>query len=148
MSDLVSADPLDPNAFVGGVEASYDVSMNTTVRDLWCDALESGTYPQGRYVLRTQDNRYCPLGVLTDLAVEADVVVWDSLFGMKKPLYCVQGITNNLAPAVRVWAGIKGAHPSEQVMLEWAGAWHPLYRLNDHYRLPFDVLAHLIRLQY
>ena len=147
MSD-VSAEPIDPNAFIGGVEDDYSVTMDPGVRDMWCEALASGQYAQGIGVLRTQSNRFCPLGVLTDLAVQEDVVVWDSLFDMKRPLYICQGFTNNLAPAVRVWAGIKGAHPSEQIMLQWAGSWHPLWRINDHYRLPFDVQAHLISLQY
>ena len=34
----------------------------------WVDALLSGAYQQGKYALRTEDNKFCCLGVLADVA--------------------------------------------------------------------------------
>ena len=41
--------------------------MNAEIKARWLEALRSGKYQQGRYVLRTADNTYCCLGVLCDL---------------------------------------------------------------------------------
>lgn len=38
--------------------------MKKEIRDKWCAALRSGEYEQGRGQLRSEDNRYCCLGVL------------------------------------------------------------------------------------
>ena len=41
--------------------------MNTDVKLKWIAALRSGEYKQGNGKLRTEDNKYCCLGVLSDL---------------------------------------------------------------------------------
>lgn len=48
--------------------------MNTAVKALWLAALRSGDYEQGHGALKTVDGKYCCLGVLCDLAVEAGVI--------------------------------------------------------------------------
>lgn len=46
--------------------------MNPEIKELWVEALESGEYTQGKKVLHNQDNNtFCCLGVLCDLAVKA-----------------------------------------------------------------------------
>ena len=43
--------------------------MNKTVKKQWVKALRSGKYDQAQEVLRTEDNKFCCLGVLCDLQV-------------------------------------------------------------------------------
>lgn len=43
-------------------------------RKKWIAALRSGEYKQGKYVLKTDDGRYCCLGVLMDLAQKEGVI--------------------------------------------------------------------------
>jgi hypothetical protein len=45
----------------------YDVTMDKNTKDLWVKALRSGDYRQGQHQLRTQDDRFCCLGVLCDV---------------------------------------------------------------------------------
>jgi hypothetical protein len=49
------------------------LEMNPEIRAQWITALRSGDYEQGRSVLR-QDDLFCCLGVLCDLAVKANVI--------------------------------------------------------------------------
>lgn len=42
--------------------------MNGELRRRWCEALRSGTYPRGKFVLKSSQGQYCALGVLYDLA--------------------------------------------------------------------------------
>lgn len=44
--------------------------MRKKVKKLWVDALMSGRYVQGKSQLCSRDNRYCCLGVLTELYIE------------------------------------------------------------------------------
>lgn len=48
--------------------------MNREIRDQWVEELESGRFPQGRNVLRSTDDKYCCLGVLCEIAVQAGVI--------------------------------------------------------------------------
>lgn len=41
--------------------------MNADIRQRWLAALQSGKYRQGKGLLRSQTDKYCPLGVLCDL---------------------------------------------------------------------------------
>lgn len=41
--------------------------MKPEIKKLWVDALRSGEYKQGRCFLRSKDNRWCCLGVLSEL---------------------------------------------------------------------------------
>lgn len=46
--------------------------MNADVKTKWIAALRSGTYPQGRGHLRTNEGGYCCLGVLCDILAPED----------------------------------------------------------------------------
>src|SRR4051812_10826866 len=48
--------------------------MDPAVKARWVAALRSGEYAQGRSALRTAVDKYCCLGVLCELAVEAGVI--------------------------------------------------------------------------
>ena len=57
--------------------------MKREIAEEWVRRLESGNYQQGKGRLRTQtfegDYRYCCLGILTEIAVEAGVTTWKTL---------------------------------------------------------------------
>ena len=42
--------------------------------DKWINALESGEYKQGKHNLRTNDDTFCCLGVLCDIAVKEGIL--------------------------------------------------------------------------
>jgi hypothetical protein len=129
----------------GVVHTPTAVSMNPSIRDEWCEAMESGQYAQNhKGLLRTSDDLFCPLGVLVDIATKYKVVAWDQVSGY----YIVNGAENHLPPPVREWAEITGSHPSQDLVLHWGGDFHPIWRLNDHYKMTFDVISHLVRAQY
>ena len=44
--------------------------MNNLIKHKWIDALRSGKYKQGKYYLKTINDEYCCLGVLTQLYVD------------------------------------------------------------------------------
>ncbi len=41
--------------------------MDQQIKQLWVDALRSGDYKQGRLALRTEDDRFCVMGVLCNI---------------------------------------------------------------------------------
>lgn len=71
------------------------------VRQLWVKALRSGEYQQGTNCLRTDDGKYCCLGVLTDLAVKNGVI----------PNFRGEGNGHNkvLTLPVMTWAGLRSS---------------------------------------
>lgn len=42
--------------------------MDKALKTKWLEALRSGKYKQGRYGLRSEDDRFCCLGVLCDIS--------------------------------------------------------------------------------
>ena len=120
--------------------------MRPVVRDLWVKALRTGAYPQGRCQLRSPDDKFCPMGVLCDLAVMVGVTAWERLDGIWfiPPFEGGAAIT----PAIAEWAGFRGMHLSQPVPLTFGGVKHPIWRLNDKFKLSFDTIADLIEAQY
>lgn len=55
--------------------------MNLELIREWVEALRSGKYEQGRLALRSIDNKYCPLGVLCDIAKDRLSLEWMLLNG-------------------------------------------------------------------
>lgn len=132
---------------IGGVvHADTNPSMRTEVRDLWVAALRSGIYPQshaGR--LRTEEG-FCPLGVLCDVAATVGVLAWENIDSSWFIGPWIDGTT--VPPLIYDWAGFAGMHPSQLVPLEYGGVVHPVYRLNDRFKLDFDKIAELVETQY
>jgi hypothetical protein len=100
--------------------------MNRDVQVAWEAALRSGSYAQGRNalcVLRTTDDLpplFCCLGVLCELAADADVVVRverpgvDDLRRYRAPNASDEPGSvyyNYLPPAVQTWAGLASHDP-------------------------------------
>lgn len=52
--------------------------MNEEIKIAWIDELLSGRWQQGKHRLRPEDNKYCCLGVLSELAARAGVGEWKS----------------------------------------------------------------------
>lgn len=88
--------------------------MNPEIKKQWLEALRSGTYVQGRDRLRTVDNKFCCLGVLSDLAVEAGVGQWEGLYfhddSDDEDGYKDRSMAN-LTAGVIAWAGVPGEDP-------------------------------------
>lgn len=61
-----------------GTTAAARVRMDPELKAKWVAALRSGQYPQGRDHLRTFEDQYCCLGVLTDLMFPNEWAVSDS----------------------------------------------------------------------
>lgn len=51
--------------------------MNPEIKALWLDALRNSDYQQANGRLRDDEDRFCCLGVLCDLAVHAGIGYWD-----------------------------------------------------------------------
>jgi hypothetical protein len=115
--------------------------MNLQVRAMWAAALRSGDYPQGTGNLRAY-GRFCPLGVLCELAVQAGVIppptkgqnIW--AYGADHG----ESRTSYLPDAVTRWAGLGDDDPA---VLAPGGRFLPLSHLNDA-GMTFAEIADLI----
>lgn len=129
------------------------MSMDPTIKAQWVAALRSGEYRQGRHVLHNVDeNTYCCLGVLCDLAVKAGVMSpgrreWNSSVGGDMEVYGVAGDRAaqgavTLPVEVITWAGLEDSNPAVYVEDEDGDEY--LAELNDGYEYSFEQLAALV----
>ena len=79
--------------------------MKKDIKDEWVRRLRSGDYEQGQGYLRFGD-KYCCLGVLCDMAVEAGVIEETHGPSEKFSLFVFQ--TQMLPISVAKWAGLMG----------------------------------------
>jgi len=54
------------------------LKLKPEIKEIWCNALESGEYPQSKGSLYSSQG-FCCLGVLGDLAVKAGVAKWKTV---------------------------------------------------------------------
>jgi hypothetical protein len=137
--------------------------VNQEIKRQWTEALRSGRFPQGKDRLeelryaRSEDapggergkvtSRYCCLGVLCQLAVDAGVVerfVTDTSTGPGWVHYGRNHEQYYLPPEVVRWAELEGTlgdrhHHRQDVMVNGTGLSH----LNDE-EVPFAAIADLI----
>lgn len=95
--------------------------MNKEVKEKWVAALTSGEYKQGVGQLKTPDNRYCCLGVLTELyRKETGIGEWDGneFCGTSEPS------CSFLTDEVTKWAELPSGCP-------WVGNYEYLQTMND-----------------
>lgn len=80
--------------------------MNPVVKEKWLNGLRSGKYKKGRGYLHVY-NKYCCLGVLTDLYME------DQHSTAEKWNIGFDGMVNNvfISKEVRDWAGLDSVDP-------------------------------------
>lgn len=112
--------------------------MNPDIKAQWTAALRSGEYKQGQGGLRNpQDDTFCCLGVLCDLAVKAEVDV-EVEGGVNWVGY--DGFSGLLPNSVQEWAGLDTCDPE----LAWSfGYWDEASTLNDS-GVPFTQIADLV----
>jgi hypothetical protein len=67
-------DAAETGQFGGFHSSNLENPMLTEVQKQWVAALRSGKYEQGNVQLRSEEDRYCCLGVACELAVEAGVI--------------------------------------------------------------------------
>jgi hypothetical protein len=116
--------------------------LRPEVKKMWVDALLSGKYKQGKSVLR-RDNRFCCLGVLSDLYAEAHPAwQWkrnsDPVWSFRDT---VTGDAWNALPphAVAKWTG----QDTRDATVIYKGSRQFLTALNDA-GVPFEIIAGLI----
>lgn len=106
--------------------------MKPEIKKLWVEALRSGRYQQTKDVLHNrQDNSFCCLGVLCDLALNAGAVEKKvdhvltseehcALEGL--PVFAYDGACQVLPKSVTEWAGLDSAAPEVTIFEE---SWVP-----------------------
>ncbi len=92
--------------------------MNQVVKEKWINALTSGKYKQGKGCLRDNQDSFCCLGVLTDLAAKEGIVEWTKNPNVSNGLFSVKEAAKNIyGNDVDVYE--KDALPEE--VMKWAG---------------------------
>lgn len=113
--------------------------MKEEIKAQWVAALRSGDYVQGRGVLRDNEDRFCCLGVLCDLA-ERDGAV-RLLGGLDHMSYGVDAEDSDafiLPESVREWSGLSGHHGDLR-----DHHYETLVEANDQGE-PFGIIADII----
>jgi hypothetical protein len=110
--------------------------MNITIKEKWCEALESGDYAQAQGCLKGEAG-YCCLGVLTDLYLKDKGLSWNNQCPETKLAYSEGCI---LHEEIIEWAELRLGNPiiDEARTISAIGA-------NDQLRLNFKEIAGLIR---
>lgn len=121
--------------------------MNQVIKEKWIDALLNGGYEQGTNCLRSADNKFCCLGVLTDLAAKEGIVSWEDQLMTHKgvEVYHVEHEFAVLPEDVQVWAGLGSDCPSFR--LDGCSMPNLLTEVNDE-GMPFLEIANIIREQF
>jgi hypothetical protein len=84
--------------------------MDRTARDLWVAALRrTDEFPQAKGALRNEDG-YCCLGVLTEVAIKAGVVMEVEV--SDNGFYSYDGECEHLPDKVVEWAGLGSENPT------------------------------------
>lgn len=97
--------------------------MKKNIADMWIKALTSGKYKQGRYVLRSKDNKFCCLGVLCDLYNQdmsknkkKTLKITEMKNFSEIPCYKYGGNDDYLPVSVMKWAGMRT--PKGEVLID------------------------------
>jgi hypothetical protein len=128
---------------------SGPLQMNADIRAKWTAALRSGEYQQGLTALRqyadvngrlTEQQEYCCLGVLCDLAEKEGVT--SGTYDAEHNWWSYDGRNDYLPESVREWAGLDT--PSPEVPLPHETTLVMLAELNDDDRWSFAQIADAI----
>lgn len=125
--------------------------MNQEIKKLWVNALRSGNYRQGKYMLHNiSENAYCCLGVLCDIALKNIQIKTVIVESKKSPdKYMVFGDNQNkqfLPQEIVLWAGIKD-NPEMLITDAYFDRLVAITDLNDYTEYNFSQLADLIEAQ-
>lgn len=88
--------------------------MHQDVKNQWVTALRSGEYQQSTGHLRDKEG-YCCLGVLCELAVEADIIPASVYYDEYHDIREFAGETQFLPEIVQEWAGLDDKDPYVRV---------------------------------
>lgn len=81
--------------------------MNQQIKQRWIEALKSGKYQQGHYTL-CYNNKFCCLGVLTDLYIKEHGFQWHKDVG---GCWSFDGEGGVLPSSALAWAGLNDTNP-------------------------------------
>jgi hypothetical protein len=115
--------------------------MKQEVAEIWYQALESGTYKQGRAMLKDPKGRFCCLGVLCDIYLDHISKEWDCIDEGSGKRYLLDNNFASLPPLVQAWAGMKSGDG------KYASDKESLMTLNDR-RSIFVEIAQIIKENY
>lgn len=102
--------------------------MHKHIVKSWINNLESGEYPKGKYRLKSEDDRFCCLGVLADMYAQEHGVGWVYISSTLFPEGTHYSSDSLLPNEVREWAGIA----DEERGVHSAAGPQSLYYINDH----------------
>ena len=85
----------------------HSKTMNQQIKQRWIEALKSGEYQQGWESL-CYNNKFCCLGVLTDLYIKEHGLQWHKDVG---GCWSLDGEGGVLPSSVQAWAGLNDANP-------------------------------------
>lgn len=109
------------------------MAMNPEIKNAWIENLLSGKFEQGQQVLHNEENdTYCCLGVLCEMAVDAGVVTGVAVTrtnGVQATKYDKESTV--LPTSVMEWAGIEQENPDTPIGGTYAGRGLSLAELND-----------------
>ena len=80
--------------------------LKAKIKDLWVKALRSGKYEQTTYILNSGDNKFCCLGVLTDLYLKEKGLEWEFGLCSSELILNYKGESHSLHSDVMEWAGL------------------------------------------
>jgi hypothetical protein len=132
--------------------------MNPQIKARWVAALRSGDYTQVEGRLNKNDEGFCCLGVLCEIAVEDGIVnkKLASELGYEHDsfAYLDDGINDRTYPQfdvlphnVKDWAGIRDTNPEVKWEHKGEEDEYPLSALNDDFKLTFTEIADIIEEQ-
>jgi len=108
--------------------------MKKNIANMWIKALTSGKYKQGKYVLRSKDNKFCCLGVLCDLYNQdmsknkkKTLKITEMNTQVEIPCYKYGSKDDYLPVSVMKWAGMRTPKGEVIINEEWCN----LAMLND-----------------
>ncbi|MFE7797018.1 hypothetical protein [Nocardia sp. NPDC057440] len=119
--------------------------MNPDIKEKWVTALRSGEFKQGRAMLRSKNDQYCCLGVLSELAAKEGVV--SRALDINEYGYRYGSNSwSTLPSAVASWAGLPWSDDIGMLPEKAAERYgHPcLAELNDSGHYSFPVIADVI----
>lgn len=112
--------------------------MRKEIADLWCDALESGEYIQGKKAL-CLNGKYCCLGVLTDLYMKQG---GDLKLHFVGGCCFYNGWSEILPEEVAEWAGMR---TNNGAISNTKPYYYSLTNLNDYCDWDFKQISGLIK---
>jgi len=128
--------------------------MSKELIKTWVEALRSGKYEQGTFVLRSKDDKFCCLGVLCDVVKDLVGLDWEKntstyIIGNSEailPLSVVNCLGDVIAHDERILIPKTNSKLQEYLgdKIDAIIKQTTLVALNDYYHLSFDQIADVL----